>query len=69
MSNLEVVGSLMLYAEFPPGRGGAAAVKEAVVQAEAEGNVVVGITPIYEGAYTGVIAVYLKVAGSTRNRS
>ena len=67
MNNLEVVGALMLYAKFPPAAGGVEAVKQAVKQAEAEGNVVVDIIPIYAGAYVGVTAVYLKVAGSTRN--
>ncbi|KKL21403.1 hypothetical protein LCGC14_2445840 [marine sediment metagenome] len=68
MNNLEVVGALMLYAKFPPAAGGVEAVKQAVIQAEAEGNVVVDIIPIYEGAYMmGATAVYLKVAGSTRN--
>ena len=66
MSNLEVVGSLFLYVKFPSVQGGVEAVKQAVVQAEAEGNVVVDIIPIYEGAYMGATAVYLKVAGSTK---
>ena len=74
MSNLEVVGSLLLYAVLPPtvsgsDRDSASAVKQIVKQAEGEGYVVVDIIPIYEGAYTAVTAVFLKVAGSTRNRS
>ncbi len=66
MSNFEVVGSLLLYVKFPPGQGGAEAVREAVVQVEAKGNVVVDITPIYAGASGGAEAVFLKVAGSTK---
>lgn len=70
MSNLEVVGSLLLYVKFPPAQGGAEAVRQAVAQAEAEGNVVVDIIPIYAGVgSTGVVAVFLKVAGSTQYKS
>ncbi|KKL11830.1 hypothetical protein LCGC14_2541800 [marine sediment metagenome] len=79
MSNLEVVGSLLLYAVLPPtvsgsDRDSASAVKQIVKQAEGEGNVVVDIIPIYAGWNSGVdsmwaAAVFLKVAGSTRNRS
>ncbi|KKM02630.1 hypothetical protein LCGC14_1782520 [marine sediment metagenome] len=65
MSNLEVVGSLLLYATV----NDAADIRNAVIQAEGEGNVIVDIIPIYEGAYMVVTAVFLKVAGSTRNRS
>ncbi|KKL79631.1 hypothetical protein LCGC14_2012900 [marine sediment metagenome] len=67
MSKLEVVGSLLLYATVT----NAEAIKQVVIDAEGEGNVVVDIIPIYEG-YDGMIdvtAVFLKVAGSTRNRS
>ena len=66
MSNFEVVGSLLLYIKFPPGQGGAEAVRAVVVQAEAKGNVVVDIIPIYAGAFVGAEAVFLKVAGTTR---
>ena len=66
MSNLEVVGSLLLYVKFPPGQGGAEAVREAVVQAEGEGNIILDIIPIYAGAFVGVEAVFLKVAGTTK---
>ena len=69
MSNLEVVGSLMLYIRFSGTSWGAEAIREAVIQAEGEGNVVVDIIPVYEGAITAAVAVFLKVAGSTRNSS
>ena len=64
MSNLEVVGSLMLYARARDAEG----IKEAVIQAEAEGNVIVDIIPIYEGMEgdLDVTGVFLKVAGSTK---
>ena len=70
MSNLEVVGSLLLYVEFTRRKGSAEAIRQAVIQAEAEGNVVVDVIPIYAGWNSGVdsmwaTAVFLKVAGST----
>ena len=60
MSNLEVVGTLLLYALV----NAAADIKNVVVQAEGEGNVVVDIIPVY--SLTGVCAVFLKVAGTTK---
>ena len=67
MSKFEVVGSLLLYATVT----NAEAIKQVVIDAEGEGNVVVDIIPIYEGYddMIDVTAVFLKVAGSTRNRS
>ncbi|KKL03644.1 hypothetical protein LCGC14_2624100 [marine sediment metagenome] len=67
MSKFEVVGSLLLYATAT----NAEAIKQVVIDAEGEGNVVVDIIPIYEGYddMIDVTAVFLKVAGSTRNRS
>lgn len=69
MSNLEVVGSLFLYATLQRTLRNAEGVRQAVREAEAAGNVIVDIIPIYVGAGTaGVSAVFLKVAGSTKKR-
>lgn len=65
--SIEVVGSLLLYAKV----SNAETVKQAVVDAEAEGNVVVDIIPIYDGweGTVDVTAVFLKVAGSTKPKT
>lgn len=65
--DMKVVGSLLLYARVSD----AETVKQAVIDAEAEGNVVVDIIPIYEGfdGMVDVTAVFLKVAGSTKPKT
>lgn len=68
MSNIEIVGTTLFYAKVVTAEG----IKQAVVELEGKGNVVINITPVYEGVLDGdysgmdLKAVFIHVAGDAK---
>ncbi len=69
MSDIEIVGTTLFYARVATAEG----IRQAVVELEGRGNVVMNLTPVYEGVQDGdysgmdLKAVFIHVAGDAKS--